>query len=372
MALVQLSAIKQADGVSTSSTFSAASNFTAGNSVIVPIVHYAGGGGGITGVTIGGMTATQDKVATADPTAMTYIYRVHNFSGSGANVVVTYGGGSDNYTTCAILEWSGLANAAPDASGAATGNSTAPSVTTSGSTTASTNVTIGVATISNGVMGSITTGSSQTDIFKELDGNTHQGGAAGYRVETTTSTKTSSWTSSTSSLWSACNVSYKLASGATNYNQNASVSHVSTVTKIRSVRVSKAVASVNTVTKQRQVGLIRALAHVSTVTKSISKVYLVAKSIAHTSGVTLRRQIGKNFVVACNHVVTLAKSIRLTKGISHVSTVTTIAGYVQQKAFSLAHIATSVLTGKLYIPAGSGPSVVSVLWQKLRLGLGFN
>lgn len=216
--IVQTSAKFQADNVSTSSSFNAAFNFTAGNSVLVAIEHYASAGGGVSGVTIGGMTATRDALSAFSSDATTYIYRVHNFSGSGKAVVISYGGGSDNYVTVSATEVFSLQNAAPNQIRQTVGTGTAVSGTLAAPTTVADCVTIGAATISNGVMTSITSSGGLIDLHKELDGSTHQGGIAGYRRETSTGSINCGWTASASSSWSVVIACYAVNTGSSNGN----------------------------------------------------------------------------------------------------------------------------------------------------------
>ena len=132
-----------------------------------------------------------------------------------ASVVVTYTGGSDNYVSGSVEEYAAgvFVNPALDSGteNTATGNSTAPSATTAISTSQADTQIIGVFVTGTSVVNNGITGpTSGTQTWVEQNSSAHEGGAGGYRTESSTGSKSMTF-AMTSGEWAACIAAYKLA-----------------------------------------------------------------------------------------------------------------------------------------------------------------
>lgn len=210
ISIVQSSALKQVDADSTDFTANAASNFTAGNTVLVPLAHYAGTAT-VTGVTINGQAATRDTPATANGSTRGEIWRLFNVSGGGSGVTITYSGGADNYLSFNILETSPLALDAGTPNGA-TGTGNTPAVSTAVATSVAD--TLLVSLVGEGdIAAPAFTGGLTNLLWAENDGSAHVAGRATYSIETTTGTKTATYGASNTPPWVAVIAAYKDAGG---------------------------------------------------------------------------------------------------------------------------------------------------------------
>lgn len=210
------SGLLQVDADTTSETFNAGFTFTAGRDAFLNVAHFASAGNTIASVAIGGTAATRD--VRADGTsgdAHAEIWRAQNIAGGTASVVVTYTGGSDNYVSGSVEEYAAgvFVNPALDSGteNTATGNSTAPSATTAISTSQADTQIIGVFVTGTSVVNNGITGpTSGTQTWVEQNSSAHEGGAGGYRTESSTGSKSMTF-AMTSGLWAACVAAYKLA-----------------------------------------------------------------------------------------------------------------------------------------------------------------
>lgn len=212
---VQGSGKYQADGVTGTQTFTAGtSNFTVGNLVVTPIVHYAEPTTDlVTGVTINGDTCTS-RVSRTNPTntpnqAMIFD-RTSLATGSAHSTAVTLGGagatGGGHYITLASTEFSYTGTFSVVGTATADGNSNAPSVTTPAGTQVGDLI---YATFVNTTVNStVTDPSGYTSEFIE-NTTSHEGGAACSRIAASGGAQAVTWSLSTSVIWSAVVVVYR-------------------------------------------------------------------------------------------------------------------------------------------------------------------
>ena len=210
ISVVQSSTLKQVDADSTDFTANAASNFTAGNTVLVPLAHYAGSAT-VSAVSINGTSAVRDTPATANGSTRVEIWRVFNVSGGGSGVTITYSGGADNYLSFNIVETSPLELDTGTPNGAtSTGN------TQSVSTAATTSVadTFVISLVAEGDIAAPSFAGGLTNLlWAENDGSVHLAGRATYSIETTTGTKTATYSATNTPQWAAVISAYKEAAG---------------------------------------------------------------------------------------------------------------------------------------------------------------
>lgn len=214
MAVVQATGkLQVTNGVSTTATFNAASNFTAGNDAIFTAVCFPSSG--ITGVTIGGTAAVRDLKQTDGGNNAVEIWRATNMTGGTGNVVVTFGGTSGNYMTGSVEEWDNLAASPLDQTGTAgPGLSTAPSVTAAGATTQADEVVYAVYLDYVGSNAtSIAPPSTSTEVWEELDGSAQEAGSGAYRILSAIGTPTMTFSLGASVNWYAILATYKLSAG---------------------------------------------------------------------------------------------------------------------------------------------------------------
>lgn len=210
ISVVQSSPLKQVDADATDFTANAASNFTAGNTVLVPLAHYAGSAT-VTGVTVNGQAATRDTPATANGSTRGEIWRRANVTGGAATVVVTYSGGADNYLSFNILETSPLELDTGTQNGA-TGTGNSPAVSTAGATSVAETLVVSLVAEGDSAAPSFTGGLTNL-LWAENDGSAHVAGRATYSIETTTGTKTATYGATNTPPWVAVIAAYKDAAG---------------------------------------------------------------------------------------------------------------------------------------------------------------
>lgn len=207
----------QADNTAGPSVLPAGFTFTAGRQAVLQIVQYATGQE-ISAVSIGGTAAVRIAHAIGGNNDAD-CWWVSSIGGSPTNeVVVTYSGGTDNYVSGAVSEWpagtfSGVVSGSDNQ---ATGNSASPSVATGVSLPAGTvsfaQFVANIGRTNNGISTAAPTG--WTGVFTEQDSDNHEGGRGAWKEESTTGTKTAtfSWTSGD---WAASIVALLLAGGST-------------------------------------------------------------------------------------------------------------------------------------------------------------
>jgi hypothetical protein len=213
-------------GARTFNAWPGATNFLIGNYVFVVIVHYVTGATAISGVTINGDAATrvvQRQHATNVPNRVEIWYR-QVATGSARNVVVTPGGGADNYYTLAILEYSqnGTFSVVANTPTGTDGSTNQPT------STLQSDVAAGDLTLQafvNTVGGNIThtppTGTGYTTEFNEPDGDNQEGGGAVSRILQAGGVQSITWgTSSTSFAWSAVSATFR-STGGSGYSMTA-------------------------------------------------------------------------------------------------------------------------------------------------------
>jgi len=214
MGLVQSSGKKQQDNMPSGSvTFNAASNFTAGNTVIITVANFTSAG--ITGITVSGTAAVLDATRTdAGGQNRTQIWRASNVAGGSSAVVISAATG--NYITCGFDEWDDIVLSSPLDQTGSTGDTTSasPSATTSGATTQANELVYAVFTdYAGGSWTSATPPSGYTESWEEPDGSAHSGGSAAYRVISSTGVQTATFTTGASLGWISAIATYKLAGG---------------------------------------------------------------------------------------------------------------------------------------------------------------
>lgn len=205
----------QVDNVSATQTLNAGFTFTAGRDAFASFAHYATGGATIASVTIGGTAATRDIRATTGGQVNTEIWRAQNIVGGTSDVVIAFTGGTDHYFSLSVEEYAAgvFINPALDSGteNSASGNSTSPGATTAISTSqADTHVYGAFSTNTGSSNNNITGPTSGTSAWVEQNSSAHQGGAGGYRTESSTGSKSMGWTMD-SGQWVAVVAAYKLA-----------------------------------------------------------------------------------------------------------------------------------------------------------------
>jgi hypothetical protein len=206
ISVVQSSALKRVASDSTDFSENAASNFTAGNSVFITVSHYAATAT-ITGVTINGTAATKEVgLSNGDSTAE--LWRVFSVTGGGSGVTITYSGGADNALSFNILETTKVAlDTGTQNSASSTGNT--PAVSTAATTSVSETIVIAMvadATVTAPTFGGPT---GWTNLWGENDGTAWACGRAAYSIESTTGTKTATFTANNTPQWAAVIAAYK-------------------------------------------------------------------------------------------------------------------------------------------------------------------
>lgn len=221
MAVVQSSGKRQSDAVNLASTvtYNAASNFTAGNTVIITLVHYgATAGTRVTGITVSGTSAVKD-VEKSDAANLNHveIWRASSVAGGNTQVIVTGGAQSGQYLTCGFEEWDNISASPFDQSG--TGGETVsanPSATTAGATAQADEVAYAAFVDRVGSSWtSSTPPSGYTESWEEPDGTAHEAGSGAYKVLSAIATETATFTTGASITWHAVIATYKLGGGAT-------------------------------------------------------------------------------------------------------------------------------------------------------------
>ena len=217
MGIVQTSTKQVTDNDTTTTTWNAASNFTAGNTVIVTLVHFAPGGSRITSLTVSGTTAVKDAEKTdGSTTNHAEIWRASNVAGGSTAVVMTSGAPSSNYYSGVIQERDDITASPLDQTG--TGgptSSSAPSVTSGGATTQADEVVYAVFCDPVGTnWTSSTPPSGYTELYEESDGTIHEAGSAAYIVVSSTGSQTATFATGASISWIAAMATYKLSTGA--------------------------------------------------------------------------------------------------------------------------------------------------------------
>lgn len=218
MAVVQSSGLKQTDNFATGPTYNAASNFTAGNTVIITLVHYgAGTVNRVTGITVSGTAAVKDiDVTDSGATNHAEIWRASNVAGGSTAVAITVNSGSGQYLSCGFEEWDDIASSPLDQTGT-TGNtvSAAPSVTSASTTTQADEVVYALFLDYAGTnWTSATPPGSYTESWEEPNGTLHEAGSAAYRVISATGVQTATFATGASMSWIAAMATYKKAGAA--------------------------------------------------------------------------------------------------------------------------------------------------------------
>jgi hypothetical protein len=216
MALIQSSGLKQTDSANLGLgvTYNASSNFTAGNTVIITLVHYGVAAGiRVTGITVSGTSATKD-FEKSDGANLNHaeIWRATNVTGGSTAVVITANSQSGQYISCGFDEWDNITSTPVDQSGTAGPTSSAsPSATTSSSTTQADEVSYALFIDQVGSnWTSSTAPAGYTESWEEPNGTTHEAGSAAYKVLTATGTETATFTAGASLTWMAVIGTYKL------------------------------------------------------------------------------------------------------------------------------------------------------------------
>jgi hypothetical protein len=222
MGLIQTSGKQQVDNSGgTSTTFNAGTNFTAGNTVIISLVHYGGGGTSrITAITVSGTSAVKDaENSDAGTVNHVEIWRATNVAGGNTQVAITHPGSS--YITCSFEEWDNFTATPFDQSGT-TGStvSTAPSATTAGATAQADEVSYAAFVDGSGTnWTSSTPPTGYTETWEEFNGTAHEAGSGAYKVLSATTTETATFTTGASMTWLAVIATYKLSAGSATLDQ---------------------------------------------------------------------------------------------------------------------------------------------------------
>ena len=217
MGLVQSSGKKFSDNnTGTSATFNAASNFTAGNTVVITLAHFNSAANYITGITVSGTAATRSvQKISADTFNTAEIWIASNVTGGSSAVVVSFASGG-RYITCGIDEWDNITTSTPldqTGTGGPTG-SAAPSVTSAGSTTQADEVVYAVFCDYAGTnWTSSTPPSGYTESWEEPDGTTREAGSGAYKVVAATGSQTATFATGSSMSWISAMATYKLTGG---------------------------------------------------------------------------------------------------------------------------------------------------------------
>lgn len=220
MAVVQSSGLKQTDNFASGPTYNAASNFTAGNTVIITLVHYgAGTTNRVTGITVSGTAAVKDsEVSDSGNTNHCEIWRATNIAGGSTTVAITVTAGSGQYLSCGFEEWDNITTSSPLDQIGSTGNTTSssPSVTSASATTQADEVVYAAFLDYVGTnWTSSTPPGSYTESWEEPNGTAHEAGSAAYRVVAATGSQTATFTTGSSMSWIAVMATYKLGSDTT-------------------------------------------------------------------------------------------------------------------------------------------------------------
>lgn len=263
------------------------SNFTAGNSAIASGCRYEGA---ITSLTINGTTAAVTTQSTSATVSSVWIRHVASLSG-GSNSGTLDTPGTSDYNTFSIEEWSGLdiASIVDSVATAATGNSTAPSVSVNPSATGNLNYGAWVAEYGNSAIG-ITQPGSYTAAWAEPDSNTYQGGSGVYRTAASTGAQSITWSLTNGGNWRAVGAVFNVASGGTDATVNGQTVSATGSVVSGSVSASSSVAGQTlTVTGSVIAGSVSASASVAgqilTTTASV-----IAGSASGTSNATVAGQ----------------------------------------------------------------------------------
>lgn len=336
MAIVQSSGKRQADGVSSSSSFNAPGNFTAGNTVIVTVAHYVTGGSRISGVTVNGQAAVLDKRRTgsgAPAQSSADIWRCTNVPGGGSGFVITYGGGSDNFVSCGVDEHSGFTASPLDQTGEKTsGTGTAPTVSTTGAITQANETVYAVAENDDGTSSAgWSTPSGYTQSWVEQDSNSHQGGQASYRILSGAplAVQAATWGHSSGVASVAVIATYKMASGS----DTALAGSGSAVTAVSAalstgIRPAASVTATTSVTGAltTAIRMARVLTVQTTVTGALSTPIRLGGAASAQTTITAALSSGAaSLQASVSGVVTvvgaLSTSVRLAGSVASVATV---------------------------------------------------
>jgi hypothetical protein len=212
---VQGSGKYQEDGVTGTRTFTAVvSNFTVGNLLVSPIVHYAEPTTDlVTGATFNGTAATQ-RVFRTNPTNTPNRAEIWDLlslvTGAAHSTGVILGGagatGGGHYITLATSEFSCAGTFSVVGTNTADGNSNAPSVTTPAGTAIGD--LIYAVFVNTTVNSTVTDPASYTSEFIE-NTTAHEGGAACSRIAAAGGAQAVTWALSTSVIWSASVAVYR-------------------------------------------------------------------------------------------------------------------------------------------------------------------
>lgn len=211
MALIQTTGKLQANNVATSSTFNAPSNFTAGNKVILSLVHYQGGGNRISGITVSGTPGARVSTVSGDANNHTERWFFENIAGGDDEIIVSYGGGADNYVTGSAEERNDIG--VFYTSNSATGTSTAPTASLIGKTAQPKTLTYASFVNLSVDLTTITEPSGWTQTFEELVVTGIEGGAAAYIESTSVTALTAAFAVNTSIAWAALIDSFTILDG---------------------------------------------------------------------------------------------------------------------------------------------------------------
>lgn len=209
---VQTSGIKKVDAsTALTDTFNAASNFTAGNTVILTLVYFNASNADVTGVTMGGTAAVEDIVQQCtSPQYRTAIWRATNVAGGTSAVVISTAGSVNHYIACSFEEWSGFLASPLDQTGFSSNVGATTGVNT-GATVQAAEVVYGVAAAAgnfssgSGISGPAS-GYTQT-VLQNTTGNI--GIAASYKIVAATGAQAGTWTTTDSSEVFAVIATYK-------------------------------------------------------------------------------------------------------------------------------------------------------------------
>lgn len=208
-----VSGLLHANNAATSSTLSAGFTFAAGRHAVLQIVHYTDAAR-ISGVTIGGSAAVLAKRTLAGSNS-SEIWYANSIAGGNDSVVITYGGGTDNFISGGVSEWAAADGLTFEAASAnsATGSSATPSVTTAASTVATNTVTFATlvcdtSTTNNG----LSAPSGWTQSFVSQDSSVDEGGCGAWKSETSAGFKTATF-GMTAGSYGASIASFAISAG---------------------------------------------------------------------------------------------------------------------------------------------------------------
>lgn len=224
---VSSSGLKFTDNFATGQSYTQGSNFTAGNTGIVSLVHYgAGGTNRILSVTIGGTAAVKDLDLTdTGTTNHAEVWRATNMAGGTNAFSFTCTAGSGQYISLGANEFSGL-HASPlgQTGNSALGgtSSTAPTVSSSAPTTETDELVVALfVDIAGTNWTSATPPGSYTESWEQPDGSSHEAGTAAYRTSTTIGTQTATFATGGTVNYVAGLVTYKNAAAGGSYSLTA-------------------------------------------------------------------------------------------------------------------------------------------------------